>query len=151
MKNKKTLEKIANELMSLIGTKAKITVTQDKGNDALVVKIEAGDETGLLIGRRGETLASLQMILGMALKQETGEWTRVIVDIGDYKKKEEDYLNSLAESAAKKAKETGDPQPLYNLTAAQRRVVHLALSSDKGVTTESVGEGKERYLVVKPK
>jgi len=149
MKNGKTLKKLTSELLSLMGTKADATVSYDKANGCYLVDIDGGDETGLLIGKKGETLLSLQTILGILLKQKTGEWERVTVNVGDYLEKEEEYLKNLAQSAAARAKETGEPQSLYNLKPNQRRIIHLSLSEDKGITTESLGEGEERYLVVK--
>lgn len=145
----KDLEKISEELLALMGTKAKATVSYDKTNECYLVKVEGGDEAGLLIGKKGETLLSLQTILGILLKQKTGEWERVTVDVGDYLEKEEDYLKNLAMGAATRAKETGEPQSLYNLKPNQRRLIHMALAEDKGIVAESVGEGEERYLVIK--
>lgn len=147
----KILQKLVDELFSLMGVKAKAEVSFDKENDAYVVGVEGGEETGLLIGRKGETLSSIQMILGIMFKQKTGEWARVLVNVGDYREKEEDYLKNLAESAAARAKETGEPQSLYNLKPGQRRIIHLFLSENKEVETESQGEGSERYLLIKPK
>jgi len=148
-KNIEILEKITSELLALMGSKAKPSVAYDKENEVFAVNLEAEDETGLLIGKKGETLGSLQTILGIMFKQKTGEWYRVVVDVGDYREKEEDYLTNLAVSAAQRAKETGEPQSLYNLKAWQRRVIHMALGEDKEIVTESVGEGDERYLVIK--
>lgn len=151
-KNIETLKKLSEELLLLMSVDgAKLEVDYDKENEAYVVKIEAEDETGLLIGKKGETLASLQLILGVLLKQKVGEWSRVVVNVGDYREKEESYLRNLAQATAERAKETGQPQSLYNLKPWQRRVVHMALSEDSEVLTESMGEGEERYLVVKTK
>lgn len=147
--NVDSLNVLAKELFILMGTSVVPTTVYDQENDSLVVTVEGGDETGLLIGRKGETLSSIQTVLGIALKQKVGDWHRVVVNVGDYREKEEDYLKNLATSAATRAKETGEPQPLYNLKPSQRRIVHMFLSEDKEVTTESVGEGEERYLVVK--
>ena len=152
---KKVLEekaqRLANELLTLMETKLKAKATFDKENDAITVDIESGEETGLLIGRHGDTLNSIQTILGMMIKNETGEWKHILVNVGDWREKQEDYLKTLAQETATRAKETGEPQPLYNLTPSQRRVVHMTLSEDPEVETESVGEDAERYLVVKPK
>lgn len=151
-KNIETLKKLSEELLLLMSVDgAKLEVDYDKENEAYVVNIEAEDETGLLIGKKGETLASLQLILGVLLKQKVGEWSRVVVNVGDYREKEESYLRNLAQATAERAKETGQPQSLYNLKPWQRRVVHMALSEDSEVLTESMGEGEERYLVVKTK
>ncbi len=145
------VEELANKILSLMGTNAKAKASQDADNEAVRVDIDAGEETGLLIGRHGETLSSIQSVLGMMVRNETGEWRRIIVNVGDWREKQEDYLKSLAYQAASRAKETGEEVPLYNLTASQRRVIHLALSEDSEVETESAGEGEERYLVVRPK
>jgi len=152
MKSKiKILQEITDTLLSLMATKAKGTVEYDKENEAYVLSIDAGDETGLLIGKKGETLSSLQTVLGILFKQKTGEWNRVVVNVGDYREKEEDYLRNLAASTAQRARETGEPQNLYNLKPWQRRIIHLCLAEEKDLTTESMGEGEERYLVIKPK
>ncbi len=145
------VKEMADKLLSLMGVEAGASVSFDKENDAIKVDIVSENETGLLIGRRGETLNSIQTVLGMMYRQETGEWKRIIVNIGDWREKQEDYLKSLATDAAERAKTTGEPQALYNLTPSQRRIIHLGLSEDTEVTTESVGEEPERYLVVKPK
>ena len=152
MKEKiKILQEATDKLLSLMATKAVATVEYDKENEAYVVGIDAGDETGLLIGKKGETLSSIQTVLGILFKQKTGEWNRVVVNVGDYREKEEDYLKNLAASTAQRARETGEPQNLYNLKPWQRRIIHLALSEEKDLSTESMGEGEERYLIIKPK
>ncbi len=145
------LQKLTGELLKLMATEATAKVSFDKESDSYIVTIEAGQETGLLIGKKGETLSSIQTLLGMLLKQKTGEWHRVTVNVGDYREKEEDYLRNLGLSAAARAKETGEPQSLYNLNPAQRRIIHMVLAEDDGVVTESQGEGNERYLIVKAK
>lgn len=150
-KNIESLQKIAEKLFSLMATKATIAVSYDKANEAYVVNVEAGDETGLLIGKKGETLSSIQTMLGILFKQKTDEWNRVVVNVGDYREKEEDYLKNLATTTAERAKETKEPQSLYNLTPGQRRIVHMTLSEDDEIETESMGDGNERYLVVKSK
>jgi spoIIIJ-associated protein len=134
-----------------MSTKAKPEASYDKDNDTFVVNVEAGDETGLLIGKKGETLLAIQTVLGFLLKQKIGEWKRVLVNVGDYREKEESYLKDLAATTSERAKETGEPQNLYNLKPWQRRVVHMALSEDKDITTESEGEGEDRFLIIKPK
>jgi spoIIIJ-associated protein len=147
----KITQKFVDELLTLMASEAKATVSMDEANDTLVVNIDPGEETGLLIGRQGETLLALQSIIGLATKQLLGDWKRVVVDIADWREKQEDHLKSLAETTAQRAIETGEDQPLYNLTPAQRRIVHMALAENEEVTTESVGEGPDRYLVIKVK
>jgi len=150
-KNIEILQNTANELLALMSTSAKAEVSYDKEGQVFIVNINTKDETGLLIGKKGETLLAIQTVLGFLLKQKTGEWLRVLVNIGDYREKEENYLKELASSTANRAKETGEPQRLYNLKAWQRRVVHMSLSEDSAISTESEGEGEERCLVVSAK
>ena len=75
----------------------------------------------------------------------------IVVDVSNWREKEEERLISLATITAQRAKDTGEVQYLYNLTPAQRRVIHLTLSENPGVSTESQGEGKDRYLAITPK
>ena len=145
------VKEMVDKILALMAIKSEVKVEEDKENSTFLVNIEAGEENGLLIGRRGETIASLQFITSILLREELGEGTRVVVNVGDWKEKQEDYLKNLAAETATRAKESGEAQPLYNLTPAQRRVVHLELSQNPDVTTESTGEGDERYLIVKPK
>lgn len=146
-----SVQELVDKLLELMGTKAKAVVSEDKKNEAIRVDIETDTEKGLLIGRHGETLDALQVILGMMFFQESKEWVRVIVNIGDWREKQEDQLKSLAIQAAERARETGDPQTLFNLNASQRRIVHMVLTDEKDIETESSGEGKERFLVIKHK
>jgi len=134
-----------------MGVSVNVDVSYDEGNEAFIVNIDGKDETGLLIGRKGETLSSIQTVLATIFKVKTGEWSRVLVNVGDYREKEEDHLKNLAENAASRAKETGEAQPLYNLKPGQRRIIHLYLANDTGIETKSVGEDAERYLLIKPK
>lgn len=126
-------------------------ISEDKKNDAILIEVDAGEETGLLIGNRGETINSIQTVLGMMLKQVTGEWTRVFVNVGDWREKNEERLTDLAEQTKERVLQTGKEQPLYNLSPAERRIVHSHFTDDKDVLTESEGEEMGRYLIVKPK
>jgi spoIIIJ-associated protein len=150
-KEVEALKKIVGELLSLMSTQAKADVSYDKETESFIVNLDAGEETGLLIGKKGETLLSLQTVLGLIFKQTVGEWKRIVLNVGDYREKEEDYLKNLATSTAERARETGEPQNLYNLKPWQRRIVHMALAENGDITTESEGEGEDRFLIVKPK
>lgn len=145
------VKKISKQLLKLMGTKAKPVVKEDKEAEAIVVDIETEDEAGLLIGSRGDTLNSIQTIINMIFRKEYGDWQRIVVNISDWRERQEERLKDLAEQSARRAKETKEPQTLYNLSPSQRRIVHLTLVEDKKVETESAGEGRERYLIVKPK
>ncbi len=146
----KVIEELIAELFSKLGISPKFSV-KENGEDSLELNIDSPEEAGLLIGFRGENLGGLQTIIGLMIKNKLGKWYRLTVNIGDYNQKQEDKLKSLADQAAARALETGESQPIYNLNAQQRRIIHLYLSENKEVQTESVGEGLDRYLVVKPK
>ena len=145
----KEVKALADKLFELLGLDAKIEVSADEDNNSVLVNIDSPNETGLLIGKRGETLHSIQSVLALMTRTKVGDWVRIIVDVGDWREKNEEYLKDLAEQTAQRAKETSQPQNLYNLNSAQRRIIHMYLSEDKDIETESLGEGQERYLVVK--
>jgi len=151
LKNKtsETLER----LLELLAINADFETTVEKSEEGYVVNIEMGEvsESGLLIGSRGSTLNAIQSFLALSLRQAVDEWVPVRLDIGNWRGRHEDYLEDLASQAAERALATGEPQYLYNLNAAQRRVIHVAISERKDVLSESQGEGSERYLIVTAK
>lgn len=149
--NEKLIESFLNRLLQLIGTKAKANASVDKDKESIEVNIEGGEETGLLIGNRGKTLQSIQVLSGLMFRQKTGNWIRVLINIGDWRQKEESRLEDLAWQTAQRVRETGKKQILYNLNSSQRRIIHLTLADEKDIETSSEGEGKERYLIVSPK
>jgi len=159
MAKSKTADKIIQETcqklfkLAEVDAKVEVRLTAGEGEeqDVVEVNIDTTQDAGLLIGRRGETLGAIQSFLALVARQKTEEWTRVLVNVGDWRDKEEERLMSLARQAAERAQTTGESQTLYNLNASQRRVVHMSLGDDDKVETLSEGEGRERYLVVKPK
>jgi len=149
-KNLKELEKITKELFTLMKVSPEVEIVEDKENDLFSVNLKSEDEKGLLIGKKGETISAIQMVLGMILKNRTGEWKRIQVNIGEWREKQEEYLKLLALKSAQRAKETGEPQKLYNLNSTQRRIIHMEVAEVQGVVSESEGEGSERCLIIKP-
>lgn len=147
------VKSLIDELFSLVGIKVdtKVEVKEKEGERQVDVEISSKEESGLLIGSHGTTLEAIQYFLGLALKNETGEWVRVNVDIADWKEKQNEHLVALARHTADLAVRKGEAQYLYNLTPSQRRAIHLELSENKEVSTRSEGEGLERFLVVEPK
>ncbi len=143
----KVLSEVSQELLSKMQIQASVEVTTDEENELLLATIDS-PEAGLLIGSRGRTLNSIQTILGNIVKSRMDGWVRVSVDVANWREKEADRLQELADQAAERAVETGEPQHLYNLTPAQRRIVHSALSENDKITSHSEGEGKERFLII---
>ena len=149
MEHKKTVQQITEDLLAKLGISGTVSVDIDE-TDAFRVHIET-EETGLLIGFHGKTLESLQIILGIIVSKELAIWSKVYVNVGDYREKREEALMLMAQHAAERALTMGRSVELANLSASERRVVHLTLSGDDRVETESIGEGNSRTLLVKPK
>ena len=144
-----TVKQITEELLSRLEVSATVAVDMDE-TGAYRVHIET-EETGLLIGYHGRTLESLQIILGIIVSKKLESWVKVYVNVGDYREKREETLMLMAQRAAERALGMGRPVELANLSASERRVIHLTLSGDERVETESVGDGSRRTLLVKPK
>jgi len=144
---------LIEKLLEKLEVKAQVEVGIEEAEEEVQVNvvINPEDETGLLIGSHGSTLNAIQSFIALSIKQSTGEWARVSMDIGDWRQKHDEHLEDLATQASSRAKETGEPQHLYNLSPSQRRIVHMALSKEEGIETESEGEGLGRYLVIKKK
>ncbi|MFZ5365815.1 MAG: protein jag [Patescibacteria group bacterium] len=146
----KITKDLTEKLIKLLGIEAKIEVEEDKENEAIKVQVETKD-SGILIGYHGETISSLQLILGIMVSKKIGEWVRVIVNIGDYWERREETLRRMALTAAQRAKFSSEPVVLPPLSSGERRIIHLVLAGHPDVISESEGEGKDRRLVVKPR
>lgn len=146
------LKKLSRELLAHLDVASKaIKITKDK-EGVVSLELDLPDQqSGILIGYHGETIAALQLLLNMMFYKQTGEWSKLVLNIGGYREKRTNYLTALAQDTATKVIDSGEPLALYNLNPFERRVVHMALSENKEVVTESQGEGKNRFLVVSPK
>jgi spoIIIJ-associated protein len=116
---------------------------------SVLVKISS-DESARLIGNRGETLRALQHVVGAMMRRTGGEPTYVTLDVGGYLEKQEEKLREVARSMAEEVKTSGQEKQLRPMNAAQRRIVHMELGEIEGITTESVGTGGDRRIVIKP-
>lgn len=143
------VKQITEELLGKLEILGSVSVDIDE-TGAYRVHIET-EETGLLIGFHGKTLESFQIILSILVSKKLESWVKVYVNVGDYREKREEALMYMAQRAAERALATGRPVELTRLSPSERRVIHLTLSGDDRVATESIGEGEGRVLVVKPK
>jgi spoIIIJ-associated protein len=109
------------------------------------------DALGALIGRKGERLSALQHLVNLMLSREMGAWTRVLVDVEDYRGRRERQLREIAERAAARVLETGKMLQLEPMPALERRWIHLALRNNPDVATQSIGEEPNRRIVVLPR
>ena len=110
--------------------------------------LDCGEAAGLLVGRDGQTLAAVQYLAARIVSRKLGGAVRLQIDAGKYRERQDDKLRELALSLAAKVRESGRPQSTRPLSAYQRRIVHLALEHEEGVTTRSKGEGPQRRVVV---
>jgi len=108
----------------------------------------AGDEMGLLIGKRGQTLDSLQYLVSLVVNKETDDYIRVKVDTENYRQRRKDTLENLAKNIAYKVKRTKKSVCLEPMNPYERRIIHSALQNDKYVTTHSEGDEPFRRVVV---
>lgn len=115
------------------------------------VRIDSGEDSGLLIGRDGQTLAALQYLASCIVSRRMGALVRVQIDAGDYRNRQLEKLRSMALEMAAKVKETSRPQSTRPMSAYLRRVVHMALQEDAEVQTHSKGEGSLKRVVIVPK
>jgi spoIIIJ-associated protein len=118
--------------------------------DPLLLNIHGGDVADL-IGRRGENLRALQFVLGLMLNKQLRRHTRVTVDADGYRSRREELLMGMAQRFASRVRSTRTPMQLEAMPPNERRLIHLALSEDPDVMTESVGEGDARRVVIKIK
>lgn len=142
------VQKKTEELLALLDVKAVVSVAAEE--EVAQINLET-DDTGMLIGYHGETLEALQLILSLMLAKELGEFVRVSLEIGDYRKNREDYLQRMVDQTRQQVLEENRPIALPNLKSWERRIVHLMLQDDADVVTESEGEGRDRVLTIKPK
>jgi spoIIIJ-associated protein len=109
-----------------------------------------GGDSGRVIGKGGRTLAALEFLTNAVVNRTEGESTRVVLDVGGYKRRRDDRLRQTALKAAARVRKSGYAVELEPMSAAERRVVHMAIADESQVMSESTGDGRARRVVVKP-
>jgi spoIIIJ-associated protein len=143
---------ILEELMRHLGFDVRIEVEAgDTSRLNVVGNGDTHDALGALIGRKGERLSALQHLVNLMLSRRMGEWTRVLVDVEDYRGRRERQLRDIANRAAARVQETGKMLQLEPMPALERRWIHLALRDHADVATQSIGEEPNRRIVVLPR
>ena len=145
---KRTAEHFLTDLFSAMGTNVKIT--EEFENDVLSINLE-GDDMGMLIGKRGQTLDSIQFLTSLVVNKGKSSYVRVKVDTENYRERRKQTLENLAKNIAIKVKRTGKPVYLEPMNPYERRIIHFALQNDPYVSTHSEGEDPCRKVVVTPK
>ncbi len=124
-----------------------VDVKYDEVNNNMNIDL-SGDEMGVLIGKRGQTLDSLQYLVSLVVNKDSDDYVRVKVDTEDYRRRRKETLENLAKNIAYKVKRTKRPVSLEPMNPYERRIIHSALQNDKYVTTHSEGEEPFRRVVV---
>lgn len=135
------------DVLSAMELEAKVIVSYDEEAKEMDVEI-SGEDMGILIGKRGQTLDSLQYLTSLVCNKERDEYIRVKVDTENYRQRRKDTLENLAKNMAFKVKRTKRAVSLEPMNPYERRVIHSALQDDKYVTTHSEGDEPFRHVVV---
>ncbi|MGH2976451.1 MAG: protein jag, partial [Solirubrobacterales bacterium] len=142
-------KEILEQLMSLLGYDVTVAIEQGTTSKLSVTGAESEKEAlGILIGRKGDRLSALQHLVNLMLSKRMGAWTRVLVDVEEYRGRRERQLLEIAERAAERVMETGKMLQLEPMTPLERRWIHIALRERPGVATQSIGEEPNRRVVV---
>ncbi|MEK7559038.1 MAG: R3H domain-containing nucleic acid-binding protein [Patescibacteria group bacterium] len=147
-KKKKIIQKTTKELFKLLEIEGDITVGLDDEMASIVLSTE---DSGIVIGRHGDMLESLQTILALCVSKKLDKFYRISLEVGDYKKNREEWLRSMVIDTKDRVLSENREITIPSLKAWERRIVHLSLSDDKEVVSESIGEGKDRVLLIRPK
>lgn len=141
-------KKYLEDILSFFGLNTDVYATTED-NEVIELEVPSTHLNGFLIGQKGDTMRALQFIVSNALKNQGYEIARVNVDIAEYKKSRADRLRQHAMEWIGIVKENGEPLHLKPMNAADRRTIHK-FASEEGLETESVGEGRDRHIVLKP-
>ena len=144
----KIIEEETKNLIDKIGIDAQMRV--EEAEDTFTVHLDC-PENALLIGKHGNTLSSLELVLSLIVAQRSGEYKRILVEVAGYRQEREEYLRDLAGRLHDEVIETGEEKTVRGLKPWERRVVHMHLGEIGDVVTESEGEERDRVLVIKKK
>lgn len=145
------LEDIAKDFLKSVFTAMNMAVSVDVNYDAAEKSMDielSGEEMGVLIGKRGQTLDSLQYLVSLVVNKDEDDYIRVKVDTENYRQRRKETLENLAKNISYKVKRTKRPVSLEPMNPYERRIIHSALQNDKYVTTHSEGEEPFRRVVV---
>lgn len=143
------IKKEIEALLKKIGVNSSVELEENDGGFTAV--LDAGEDNALLIGKHGNTLASLELVVTLITTNILGEFKRVTLEIGNYREEREEYLKELVDKLKAEVAESGYEKPVRGLKPWERRFVHMYLQDDNEVMTESVGEDRDRTLVIKRK
>jgi spoIIIJ-associated protein len=146
LRAKKSLESILGFFVSSYSIHLK------ENSEAIRLDIKGGDDTGLLIGRKGETLKAMELIVGKISGRfsENGKEKRISIDVEGYKKRREENIARMVREMAKKVRTSGRPITLDSMPASERKIAYIALKNEDGIRIETRGEGEEKRIIINP-
>lgn len=139
-------KKYLEDMLSFFGLNTDVHATND--DEVIQLNVPSTHMNGFLIGQRGDNVRALQFLTSTALKNNDYAYSRVNVDVAEYKKQRADRLRERAAAWVKKVQDSGEPMDLEPMNAADRRVVHQ-LAAEYGLVSESAGEGRDRHIVLR--
>ncbi len=142
-----SVREFLNQVFEAMKLEVEILIDYDEENGLMEVEFK-GEEMGVLIGKRGQTLDSLQYLTNLAVNKQTDHYVKVKLDTEDYRKRRKETLENLAKNISYKVKRTKRPVALEPMNPYERRVIHSALQNDRFVSTHSEGEEPYRHVVV---
>ena len=142
-----TAKKTLQEILRLLEVEATVELKED--SERILLNIQ-GDGSGLLIGRKGQTLDAMEYLINKIVHKDAEDKKRIVVDTENYRFRREDSLVKLAQRLGEKAKRLGRPVTISPMSAHDRRIVHLALEEDKALRTWSTGTGLYRKVIISP-
>jgi spoIIIJ-associated protein len=142
-----TARKTLQDILRLLEVEATVDLKEESERILLNIK---GDGSGLLIGRKGQTLDALEYLINKIVHKDAEDKKRIVVDTENYRLRREDSLVNLAQRLAEKAKRLGRPVTISPMSAHDRRIIHLTLQDDKTLRTWSTGSGLYRKVIISP-
>ena len=142
-----TAKDFLKEVFNAMDLTVVVDVKYDENDNSMEIDL-SGDEMGVLIGKRGQTLDSLQYLVSLVVNKNTENYIRVKVDTENYRQRRKETLENLAKNISYKVKRTKRPVSLEPMNPYERRIIHSALQNDKYVTTHSEGDEPFRHVVV---
>lgn len=151
VRKKSTLEDVIHDFLADVfkAMDMEVEILMNKDDNSKVIDVELkGEEMGVLIGKRGQTLDSLQYLVNLAANKQSDEYVKVKLDTEDYRKRRKETLENLAKNIAYKVKRTKRSVALEPMNPFERRIIHSALQNDRYVNTHSEGDEPYRHVVV---
>jgi spoIIIJ-associated protein len=140
---------VLENLLDLTGITASVTLGMEGGEDQAAITLDIeGEDLGILIGRRGETLSSLQYLVNLIISRHLKSRVGVVVDVEGYRQRRYESLRLLARRMADQVRSTGRSVTLESMPASERRIIHIELRDSPYVITQSIGQGEGRKIAI---